>query len=145
MEGGSVAADARYVPKNCSSKVADDHILRIVQGQGMTLEDFGGFCSKECLFKNIEDKVSGEDVVRVDHHLCDRKDCSAILRDAIAYIDAPIVIWTDGFIVASVRYSSMSFDGDLAGVPCYQGTVLGKQSLLHEGVLGMLISEGHQY
>ena len=130
-EGGSVAADARYGPENCSNKVANDHILRIVQGQGVTLEDLGGFCSKDCLFEDIEDNVSGEDVIRVDHHLCERKDCSAILRDAIAYIDAPIAIWTGGFIVASVRYSSMSFDGDLAGVPCYLGcwAVLGKQSL----------------
>ena len=56
--------------------------------------------------KNTEDKVSGQDVVRVDHHLCDRKDCSAILRDAIAYIYAPIAVWTEDFMVAG------SCDGD---------------------------------
>ena len=60
----------------------------------------------------------------MDHDLCDRKCCSAILRDAIAYIHAPIAICTDNFIATNSWYFSMSFDGDLTGVPCYLGDAI---------------------
>ena len=51
IEGESVAADARYGQKKCDSNVAYDHIVRIVRRQGVTIEDFGGFYFKDCLYK----------------------------------------------------------------------------------------------
>ena len=75
----------------------------------------------------------------MDHHLCDPEYCSAILRDAIAYIYAPIVIWTDGFIVTGSWYSSMSFDGDLTGVPCYLGDAIAYTAIYVQVYLSMLV------